>query len=410
MSLPSGWFLVVVCCIGGLTLAAGGVVASDAGGVVVNDVSSPDADEEKPLEIIDVTNSSNYLSPSPENVTQESYESVGIDVAGAVETDALRLQGENERRALEHGLSESDGEGSLERNTAQRLEVASATLEQERYQLFQDYSNGTVDTSTLFRELVRLDVTAEQYRQLADTAREEGDVSGALGVRYTNAEGTPALLPSRMKSYLESGLVSGDQSPVYVQGANESLVIATVSSDTYLREALLFDQYDPGAPEQFGTGERSEPADAFHRAELLYPWTIANTFEPDIRGFGNSSVYRLTAEHSHGSLLSYLDGATTNPFYEIHEKNSLLVPTESYQEIGNGMRLDVDVTAPTGPMEIDVRQTLDGEAEEIHIYVDDNYLGTLDGSGELWTVQPRGVFEVTAETDDGDSVSVTIVP
>ena len=403
MSLPSGWFLVVVCCIGGLTLLAGTVVASDV-------VTNSDVDEEMPLEMIDVANSSNYLSPPSENVTQERYESVGVDVAGAVEADTLRLQGENENRALEHGLSNADGENSLERETVRQLEAASLTLEQQRYQLLQDYSNGTVETPTLFRELVRLDVTAEQHRQLADTARDEGNVAGSLSVRYTNAEGTPALIPSRMASSLESGLVHGDQSPVYVQGANESLVIATVSGDTYLREALLFDQYDPDAPEQFGTGERSEPADAFHRAELLYPWTIANTFEPDIRGFGNSSVYRLTAEHSHGSLLSYLDGATTNPFYEIHEKNSLLVPTESYQEIGNGMRLDVDATAPTGPMEIDVRQTLGGEADEIHIYVDDSYLGTLDGSGELWTVQPRGTFEVTAETDEGDSVSVTIAP
>ena len=398
MSMPSRRILLLVCVLA-LALAAGAVATAD---VVVSD----EEDEQRPAEIIEVQNSSNYLSATSDNVTQESHTSAGLDVSGAVEADALALQGTHERLALESALEAPEAHGDIEVETLEMLESDTEALERQQQRLFADYSEGGVDTSTLVREVVRLEATAEQYRQVRETILEEG-VSSRLTTRYSNLEGEAPFIPSPIAPMLEAGLAGEGDIPLYVQGGNDSLVLATVSEDgTYLREAVLHSNRDTDAQQQFGAGGRSEAEDAFNRAEFLYPWASAEQFRPDLRGFGNNTVYRFTSEHSHGVTRSYLDGATTNPFYEIHEKNALTVPVADFsQRTDNNLRLTVESIAPTGPILIDVRQT-GGASEQINVYIDDTHVKTLDGSGDFWSVQPIGSFEVTAENEAGEEVSV----
>ncbi len=402
MSTPSQRILFLVCVLA-LALATGAVATADV-------VVSEDEDEQKPAGLIEVQNSSNYISATADNVTQETHTSVGIDVSGAVEADALALQGAHERIALEAALESPEDHTDLDREMLEVLEADTESLERQQQQLFADYSDGDVDTPTLVREVVRLEATAEQYRQVREKMLQEG-VSSGLSTRYSNLAGETPLIPSPMGSTLEAGLAGEGDVPLYVQGGSDSLVLASVTPDgSYLREAVLHSNRAPDEPPVFGAGDRSEADDAFDRAEVLYPWASAERFRPDLRGFGNNTVYRFSSEHSHGVIHSYLDGATTNPFYEIHEKNALAVPVADFsQRTDNNLRLTVESLAPTGPMLIDIRETGAG-GEDIKVYVGGSHVDTLEGSGDLWSVQPLGSFEVTAENEDGEDVSVFIIP
>ncbi len=409
MSFPSRQILLLLC-VGVAILTAGSVVAAESP-VDSSPMSGVNQPSELPNIIIDVENSSNYLSPEQQNVTQESHESISLDVASAVQSDSIRLQGEYRRLELEEKLEADDGETNTEVETARIIEQDVEELEQEKQQLLRSYSGGNVESQTLLREVVRLGVTADQYNTLIDTVRETGSPSQSVSLRYSNLEGESMLLPSPVMWHLESELATGSQTPTYVQAGNESLVLATVVGDTYIREAVMYSERQRGIPQQFGADNRSEADDAFARAEQLYPWTLSDAFQPELRGFGNSSVYRVQASHSHGEMETYLDGGTTNPFYEIHEKNPFSVPvTEFTQKSENGLRLDVQLTDPTGPMRIEVIETGDLEFDNITVSVDDKPVAELSSSDQFYTVQPRGTFEISAETDTGENVSILVFP
>lgn len=408
MSNPSRRTFLFCLCIGVLALMGGTVVATEAS----LDTPATDAQISEPSPvIIDVNQSTNYLSPESETARREEYSTVDLDVSAAVESDALRLHGQHKQRVLSDRLEESDEVSQIQLRTVRSLERHAQDLEQQQRELYGAYSNETIDTETLYRELVRLGVTAGQYQGLTDTAQDSGGLSEERDIRYSNLEGEIPLLPTPLVSHLETELATGGETSLYVQGANESLVLAAVEGDRYLRQATLFSERDKEASEQFGIGDQSEADDAYARAEQLYPWTLEDAYRPELRGFGNSSVYRLQAAHSHGELQTFIDGATTNPFHEVQEKNPFSVPVSEFtQQTENDLRLDVQLTAPTGPMRIEVIDTGNLEYENITVKIDNKRVQTLSESDDFYTIQPVGSFEATAETDTGESVSVLVFP
>lgn len=403
MSMPSSRTLfLALCCAGILVLAAGAVAAGD----IVTQDAEPD-EAALPPEMISVDNSSNYLSATTENVTHERYEPVGIDVAVGIETDATRLQGTHERRSLERALSIATGD-TVEREMVASLEREAERLETRQRTLIEEYNTGLIGASTVLSELVRVEVTAEQYRELIETVDQEGTTSEGLDTRYSNLQAEVPFFPSEMASHLEAEFTRGGMTPVYIQSGSESLVVATMDGGTVIREALLFDQHAPDEPEVFGTNDHSPVRDAADRVDALYPWVMANT-SPQIVGFGNTSVYHFDTSHPHGEIQSYIDGATTNAFYETQQKNALAVSMAGIeQETEDGLRLSVEYNEPTGPMLVDVRQAGDSSATDIDLYVDGNHVGNVGEGGDIWTIQPTGSFEVTALAETGDSVSVTV--
>jgi hypothetical protein len=408
MSFPSRRMLFPLLCASALILAGGTAVATDT-------VDSPtlllEADQPSDSVIIGVENSSNYLSPQADNVSKQEYKAASLDVAGAVQGDALRLQGEHRTRSLQDRFDTSGNVTTVATETVRMLEGDVRTLEQQKRQLYTQYSAGKIDTGTLFREVVRLGVTADQYRKMTSTVQNRISSSKPVITRYKKLRGELALLPSPIASHLEAGLTTGGQTPMYVQGGNQSLIMATVEGNTYLRQAVVLSERDRNAQRQFGEGGRSEADDAFARAESLYPWTVSDSSQPEIRGFGNSSVYRFRAGHSHGELQSYIDGGTTNPFFELHEKNPFSVPVTDFTQTTNeGLRLDIQLTNPTGPMRIEVIETGDLDANNITISIGDDQIANLSSGNDFYTIQPMGTFEVTAKTDTGEEVSILVFP
>lgn len=416
MRRPSRPTLVFFCCLGVLGVLIGGVAVADTVGPSAvheltpgNEAETAAQDEQRPAIMIDVQDSSNYLSQIPTNISQQSHDQNSLDVSGAVQSDALRLQGAHKRLEVAERFETADSETDVSLDVIETLEEDLAGIEQEYRLLFQNYSSEEISTSKLVKEVVRLGVTGQQYRELTEMVQEQHQQPPDLDLRYSNLHAEVGLLPSPLVSHVDSEFRSTERTPLYVQGGEDSLVLATVVDETYLREALLFGEREVGAPEQFGSGSRTDVADANQRAVDLYPWTMDDSPDPEIRGFGDSSVYRLEASYSHGELRSYMDGATRNPFYEIHEKNPFSVPaTDFTQQTDSGLRLSIESTAPTGPMRIDVLRT-DESTGPITIYVDGTPVGTVEDGGDIWTVQPRESFQVAAETADGDRLSVLIV-
>jgi hypothetical protein len=140
----------------------------------------------------------------------------------------------------------------------------------------------------------------------------------------------------------------------------------------------------------------------------LYPWAFAN--DPSARGargFGNTSVYRISVDHTHGSLVSYLDGATQNVFREVQRKQLVSIPLDT--RVANNttsLRLQVNTTHESGPMHVEVTRPKTGLPVVSEVTVDGERVGTTDTDGDLWTVRPRGPTRINATTASGDRVTL----
>jgi len=383
-----------------LFLVAGAVMAADT--LAVSEHQSP--------EMIEVENSSNYLSPPAENVTRQQYETADLDVSGAIAADAARLQGDKERNRVEYELTRAAEPAEVAEELIAPIEHDVARLETKQRHLVQNHSAGDISDGTFVREVVRHEATAQQYRSIAEHVREEVALPDALGTRYGNLRGEIPLLPAPLSEQLDRATTGEvDPTQVYIQSSPNSFVLGTVVDETYVRQAVLFDQRDRAADDQFVLDSRAAPEAAFSRGASLYPWANNDNFGPNIQGFGTSSVYLFSSSHSHGELRSYLDGGTTNPFYEYQQKNALSVPvTQFTQDTNNGLRLTVESTAPTGPMRIQVLGTGDTELSDIDVSINGQTLVRIDDGEDFWTIQPVGTFEVTATTPEGESVTVTV--
>lgn len=360
---------------------------------------------------ISVTNSTNYLSPSTENITRQVYERADVDVAGAIAADAERLEGEHRRMILDTKLT-SGNTTDVARDTLVEIETRLSELDQRQERLFEQFSTGELSNERLVRELARLEVTATQYRELSTFAQNQARIPSdtSLSHRYRNLASETTLLSSPLSDRIER-VVTGNAEPltVYFQSADDALVMATANESAYYRQATVRSNRDRTATDLFRASGLPAPQAAFERANELYPWTAADVLAPNVQGYGNSSVYLFSANHSHGELNTYLDGSTQAPFHENQRKEPGSVPISlTTTNTENDLRLIVQSTAPTGPMLINLIGTGSEAPSEVTFTINGDSIGTVEVGEELWTVQPVGEFQVTARTDGNATVSVTV--
>jgi hypothetical protein len=384
-------------------------IAATAVGVSAT-VPSVMTDEHTPG--ISVTNSTNYLSPSTENTTRQVYERADVDVAGAIAVDAERLEGEHRRMILDTQLSTGGNTTDIARDTVAEIEAKVSELDQRQNQLFEQFSAGEISNERLVRELAQLEVTADQYRELSRFARTQSRIPDdtSLSRRYRNLASETPLLSSPLSERIE-GVITGTADPltVYFQSADDALVMATANGSKYLRQATVRTNRDRTATDRFRASDLPAPQAAFERANELYPWTANDVLAPNVQGYGNSSVYLFSANHSHGELNTYLDGKTQAPFHENQRKDPGSVPISSTTtNTENDLRLIVQSTAATGPMLINLVGTGSDAPSEVTLTINGHPIGTVAVGEELWTVQPLGEFQVTALTDGNATVSVTV--
>ncbi|MEF8937651.1 DUF7094 domain-containing protein [Halobacteriaceae archaeon SHR40] len=362
-----------------------------------------------------VEDSTNYLSPAVE--TDDQYQEVSIDVASAVDSSAQELQTEHDIRSFTRELQFVDGietQGELGQKRLEVVEGRYLALDQRQQALFEQYSTGEMSSNRFARELVRLGTaikTQRSYRERIFTEVYDGRPTAPsedFQRRFNSLE--LSLTPEQpVTERLRSAMTgAGDPALVYSQSAEEVLVLATIDDETYVRQATLRDERNLGAEDQFTDLWR----DATNRAGSLYPWAFSSENLRDVDPFNlevYSQVYAVRAQHSHGELSVYLDGATRNVFHENQLKRVQSLPvTQSVQNESDDLVGNVSLTNGAGPMLVSVTDDAGAPIEDASIIVDSDPVGLTDSDGELWVVQPSGEAEVGITTEGDETVSVQI--
>lgn len=357
--------------------------------------------EGAPPEVVETANSTSYVMPATENITRQEYGEATMDVGTAIVTDAERLQARHDQLVFD--VVESQGGTRAVLNI---LEQRVAALERRHERLLANYSSNEISTGTLLRELARIE-SAAQHHRIAVERLQADEVPDDVANRLSTLSVEPTMLGQPVTERVRAAMTAGEEPVrVYVTTAEDGIVTATVIEDRYVRQATLRGEREPSGDDQFAEEVEGRAQVASSRGSSLYS-VPADT----VRGFTGTSVYEYSANHSLGETVAYLDGATTNPFHESQYKQPVVeIPAQTSSATAESFRLNVQYTNTTGPMAISLLGTGSDSLPPAAISVNDQPVGTIEGGGQLWTIQPVGDFTVAATTEDGESASVRVIP
>lgn len=394
---------LAVCLLAGTALVAGGAALDDG----------------PQLGVVPVDNSSGYLQPETNDTTDHAYVHADVDVGVAVTDDVAAIRGTHERLAVEQGVRMAENrtaEVTQLRSSLARLENRTAATERAIREARLAYLAGDLSKDELARTLATHGARADALNTVRATIE---DVATSMNPRpetaVTNAQNLEAALETvggpatdRLRDRFNGNRSAG---ATYLSVAGEhGLVVATVADGTLHRETLEADQRRIGGPDTFADAEEPEISVALQRAAEMYPWAFeAGSAAQPLRGYGNTTVYRITAEHPQGRLSTYLDGSTGNPFYETqHLRAGALPVTDRVSATANGLRMTVNRTHATGPMGVTVVREATGSPVDAAVSVDDATIGRTGEDGWLWTVQPAESATLTASTGENTTVETTL--
>jgi hypothetical protein len=199
---------------------------------------------------------------------------------------------------------------------------------------------------------------------------------------------------------------------VYVETADTGIVLSTMIGGTYVRETLRIDRRDQSASGSMTLLE------AQNKVFEAYPWAAENPGGIETNPYG-SNIHSVSIEHSHGTLVTYVDGGTKEVFKEVQYKRltgkNSLPPgpgvqntTTSSFDTSENVTLTVNRTYPGGPLRVKLTNET-GAPLQGHITVAGEPVGRTNSNGVLWTLGPAEQFRVSATYED-TTVNVTATP
>jgi hypothetical protein len=405
---------VVVCC----CLLAGAAVAVPGGG-------GQDARPAMPA-----TNTSEYLTITPDALETASYRRATIDVSGTLTLDTRRLAGQYRQLVLDERFAATDSTAArrtMLRASAARIESRIDGLQQRQSAAVGEYNNGTVSAREFVIELARIDTAAGRLGAAADRVAERarsipastiGGQPATSWARNRRVELGPLRGPVReriaatlrgqntvpLDAAIAPNIEGVEAGPderlesleLYVETSDSGLVLATVDEGRYYREAFL-----PTERTNTSASELTDITAALDRVANRYPWTWNHSVTTDSSGDRRAGIYRFTLFYDHGRLTTHLDRRSGEAFAEQQQQRlSGLPTTEPVSETAGDLRLTVNRTYPTGPLELALANR-EGEPVDGRITVANRTVGRTGTNGHLWTVAPRGDATVVARTSEG---------
>ncbi|MDZ7702342.1 MAG: hypothetical protein U5J98_09935 [Halobacteriales archaeon] len=343
--------------------------------------------------------------------TRAGFDTASMDVATAVAVQREAAEARIDRYALEaelDQLSSTDARKARLFEAATEVEITIAGLRDDDRQLRAAYAAREIEVGTFVRGMARLDARAGELRSTLDVIQREADEVPEFSLR-----GRVRLLDASLIGFegpvreraLEALRGESPATRVYVQASADGAVLATIEDGRYVREAYRADHRDIDTVRSISLNQAAQ------RTSELYPVAYNSTvsIRTGINGL-SGGLFRIDIELQEGLVTAYLDGATSDVFFEVQERRlDLLGPRPGVVARANGTQLLVNRSYPGGPLEVAVTANATGEPRSTTVFVDGHPVET-GADGTAWTLTPSKVsFEVTAVGPEGN-VTVSVRP
>ena len=368
-------------------------------------------------QITAVDNTTNHLAIPASDVRSTTYNRSSIDVGVAVAAGSSDLRSDYATTTFERQFFQQDTETTRDRlvdETLTDIESKRTSLEQRNQVAIQQYASGALTATEFLRQRALIDA---ESRQLADRLERVRTAAGTAPgyslspnqrFRLENNRGVLKTYRGPISQQISAETAGAvEPNAVYVEASSEGYMLSTVSDGQYTRETYLGQDREQTAIDQFA--QTDDPLGAVNtRAENLYPWLYSEQY-PSVQGYGRSAIYQIQADHSNGQLTAYLDGGTTNVFYETqHLELTTVDRSKVATSVNQSVRVRVQQSFESGPLLVTVSDNSTGSRSDATVRINGKRIGTTGSDGALWTVEPRGEYTVTATTQDGDRVRVPV--
>jgi len=212
------------------------------------------------------------------------------------------------------------------------------------------------------------------------------------------AELTPLVTEPSARA--ASAIRGGADSRFAVLAAPSGFALSTITDGIYQRTVYRTDMLDENGAREISSSALDGILDT------LYPWAReGNGFVSSGRYQFGGYAYRARITHLDGTILSYLDASSGQPYHETRETALSVVATDpGWTNTSGNYTLAVNRSYPGGPLRVSV--THNGSAVSAPISIAGEQVGTTGvEDGVLWTLAPRGEFAVTT-TVDGEELRV----
>lgn len=355
------------------------------------------------------SNTTNYLDIRGRDVQRASYAETSLDGSATVGSAVTRLRGDYAIRSFEVAYANATTEEArtaLIRAEVNRLAARIDSLESRQSDALGDYNDGDISARRFVAELAAVDAGAESVESQFDRIVDRAGVfmPSELQTRINDLRADLIPLRGPVRDRVAAAMAGERPSTdVYMLTSSSGIVVTAVDGERFYREAYLAANRDPDGEDNFVTGDDSTGLiPAIDRASELYPWVYSRT-SPGISRQGASSVYTISVDHNQGRLVSNIDGATRNVFYEIQTLQTNRVPTNTFENETETLAVRVQTAFGTGPMEVVVTDPATAEPLNATVHVGEYRVDTTGADGSLWTTAPHRTRVVTVRTEDGNA-------
>jgi hypothetical protein len=291
-----------------------------------------------------------------------------------------------------------------------RIEQRVISLRSTQSQTATAFANDEIPARTALIRLAHIDIEARaletRRERLAALAEETPDFS-IDSARMDSLARELDSVTGPVRSHA-AAVLQGQSDPTrfYVATASESVVLATIVGDSYIREAYRGDVRNRSTA-------RLSPEEAFEVANRSYPtiWELRN----DTESLGSGDSYLVRVTYTRGDLSAFVDSGSRTVFKEFQRRPLASASAgETVVDTRDGLRLEVNRTHPGGPLRVELSEAASGDPVDANITIgrsggESVLVGSTGSDGELWTVSPGSRFTVTAIR--GNSVVlVTVSP
>ena len=209
---------------------------------------------------------------------------------------------------------------------------------------------------------------------------------------------------------------------IYSFIGKNSIILTSITDQSYIRQATLFDERDLNFSDSFRDGEFWGAGNAYDYltspSNNLYPWVFEeDNFNEISVGRDDASiysqVYKFDILHKQGELTVYLDGGTRNIFHEnqISPVGERPITDVKVNDTGS-LELRAEMTTKSTPMNISLIDSTGNPVEDALVeiksqQIDGSFSGKTNKNGVSVMVQPYGSFKIVATTQQGKQSTVT---
>jgi hypothetical protein len=373
--------------------------------------------------ITTVNETTNQLTIPAADVRQSGYNGTGIDISTAAQAWSAQHHHRHDALSFEERFRRTDSNAKrsqLVRDRLTAIEAKQEALDRRQDTAIRQYARGEISAAAFLRTRLVVHAEASELLETLDSIASAPDtapdysLSDSLTIRLRSIDGELRTLTGPIGTELQSGLTTSTGAPIYLEASGDGYMLATVTDDQYVRETRLDGARDADLADEFlstaandGNPDTDQLDVADERAAMLYPWLYERQ-RPSFTYYGTSGIYELTANHPNGELTAYLDGGTTDVFYEKQFRDlSSVRTTDTERNVNGTLRVTVQRSSETGPLLVSAANNETSATVDGTVSIDGQPVGSTGSDGVLWTVEPRGNYTVTV-ADGSSRTTVTV--